>query len=139
MNTNPDEQCAHLWRYCLYSKDVHFCSHLSSLYVHRKYLYFIALIQLKPNLDSNVDLMALYKVYGYLFHSEVQDIEIRDPKVFKEIWWSWSYGSWIYNYLCNQCLSAITTEVVTTLCDKIYQWLATGHTNSSPTEVSIQL
>jgi hypothetical protein len=20
-------------------------------------------------------------------------------------WWSWSYGSWIYNYLCNQCLS----------------------------------
>ena len=19
--------------------------------------------------------------------------------------WSWSYGSWIYNYLCNQCLS----------------------------------
>jgi hypothetical protein len=18
--------------------------------------------------------------------------------------WSWSYGSWIYNYLCNQCL-----------------------------------
>ena len=20
--------------------------------------------------------------------------------------WSWSYGSWIYNYLCNQCLSA---------------------------------
>jgi len=19
--------------------------------------------------------------------------------------WSWSYGSWIYNYMCNQCLS----------------------------------
>jgi len=19
--------------------------------------------------------------------------------------WSWSYGNWIYNYLCNQCLS----------------------------------
>jgi len=18
--------------------------------------------------------------------------------------WSWSYGNWIYNYLCNQCL-----------------------------------
>jgi uncharacterized protein YdhG (YjbR/CyaY superfamily) len=25
--------------------------------------------------------------------------------------WSWSYGSWIYNYLCNQCVH-ITTEVV---------------------------
>jgi hypothetical protein len=27
--------------------------------------------------------------------------------------WSWSYGSWIYNYLCNQC-------------DKVCQWLAAG-------------
>ena len=24
--------------------------------------------------------------------------------------WSWSYGSWIYNYLCNQCLSQLTFE-----------------------------
>jgi len=21
--------------------------------------------------------------------------------------WSWSYGSWMYNYLCNQCLSPL--------------------------------
>jgi len=21
--------------------------------------------------------------------------------------WSWSYGSWIYNYLCNRCLSPL--------------------------------
>jgi len=21
--------------------------------------------------------------------------------------WSWSYGGWIYNYLCNQCLSSL--------------------------------
>jgi len=21
--------------------------------------------------------------------------------------WSWSYGSWIYNYMCNQCLSQL--------------------------------
>ena len=47
--------------------------------------------------------------------------------------WSWSYGSWIYNYLCNQCLSPLTLWVWiphgwgvldTTLCDKICQWLA---------------
>jgi hypothetical protein len=25
--------------------------------------------------------------------------------------WSWSYGSWIYNYLCNQCLSPLTLRV----------------------------
>jgi hypothetical protein len=25
--------------------------------------------------------------------------------------WSWSYGSWIYNYLCYQCLSPLTLWV----------------------------
>jgi len=25
--------------------------------------------------------------------------------------WSWSYNSWIYNYLCNQCLSPLTLWV----------------------------
>ena len=25
--------------------------------------------------------------------------------------WSWSYGSWIYNYLCNQCISPLTLWV----------------------------
>jgi len=24
---------------------------------------------------------------------------------------SWSYGSWIYNYLCNQCLSPLMLRV----------------------------
>jgi hypothetical protein len=46
--------------------------------------------------------------------------------------WSWSYNSWIYNYLCNQCLSLLTLWVWTplrrgvldtTLCDKVCQWL----------------
>jgi len=47
--------------------------------------------------------------------------------------WPWSYGSWIYNYLCNQCLSPLIFWVwisirarCTTLCDKVCQWLATG-------------
>ena len=25
--------------------------------------------------------------------------------------WSWSYTSWMYNYLCNQCLSSLTLWV----------------------------
>jgi len=43
--------------------------------------------------------------------------------------WSWSYGSWIYYYLCNQCLSPLKLWVRitllgqgvldTTICDKI--------------------
>jgi hypothetical protein len=27
--------------------------------------------------------------------------------IFEGLLWSWSYGSWIYNYLCNQCLLPI--------------------------------
>ena len=47
--------------------------------------------------------------------------------------WLWSYGSWIDNYLCNQCLSPLMLRVrisiramCTTLCDNVCQWLATG-------------
>ena len=48
---------------------------------------------------------------------------------------SWSYGSWIYNYLCNQCLSPLQLWVRTplslgvldtTLCDTVCQWHTTG-------------
>ena len=58
---------------------------------------------------------------------------------------SWLYGSWIYNYLCNQCLSPLTLWVWislmwgvlhTTLCDKVCQWLPTGRWFSSGTPVS---
>jgi hypothetical protein len=47
-----------------------------------------------------------------------------------------SYGSWIYNYLWNQCLSPLKLRVQiplrwgvldTTLCDKVCQWLAASH------------
>ena len=47
-------------------------------------------------------------------------------------WLLESYGSWIYNYLCNQCLSTLTLWVWillrrgvlnTTLCDKFCLWL----------------
>ena len=48
--------------------------------------------------------------------------------------WPWSYGSWIYNYLYNQCLSPLMWVQIsvgvhvrcTTLCDKVCQWLVTG-------------
>jgi hypothetical protein len=47
--------------------------------------------------------------------------------------WPWSYGSWIYNYLCNQCLSPLMLWVLisirarnTTLCDQVCQWHAKG-------------
>jgi hypothetical protein len=46
--------------------------------------------------------------------------------------WLWSHGSWIYNYICSQCLSPLILWArisirarCTTLCDKVCQWLAT--------------
>ena len=57
--------------------------------------------------------------------------------------WPWSYGSWIYNYLRNQCLSLLMLWArisirarCTTLCDKVCQWLATGLWFSPGTPVS---
>jgi len=58
---------------------------------------------------------------------------------------SWSYGSWIYNYIYNQGLSPLTLWVRTpprrgvldtTLCDKVCQWLAAGQLFSPDTPVS---
>jgi hypothetical protein len=49
--------------------------------------------------------------------------------------WSLSLGRWIYNYLCNQCLSPLKLWVRiplgrgvldTILCDKVCQWLVTA-------------
>ena len=60
--------------------------------------------------------------------------------------WSWSYGGWIYNYLCNQCISSLWVVssnsawarcvLDTTLCDEVCQWLATGRWLSPATPVS---
>ena len=58
---------------------------------------------------------------------------------------SWSYASWIYNYLCNQCLSPPLLWVLTplrrgvldtTLCDEVCQWLATGQWSYPGTPIS---
>ena len=48
--------------------------------------------------------------------------------------WSWSYGCWIYNYLCNQCLSRCEFE--SRSGDTVCQWLATGQWFSPSTPVS---
>ena len=59
--------------------------------------------------------------------------------------WPWSYGSWIYNYLCNRCLCHYSCEfeprswrvvIDTTLCDKVCQWLTTGRWFSPGISVS---
>ena len=53
-------------------------------------------------------------------------------------------GSWIYNYLCNQCLSPLTLRVGiplrrgvlnTTLCDQVCPWLTVGRWFSPGTRI----
>jgi hypothetical protein len=34
--------------------------------------------------------------------------------------WSWSYGSWIYNYLCNQCLSPLQIVSSNSIHGEVY-------------------
>ena len=82
--------------------------------------------------------------FDFIFHMifNVNDINTTGILIMVS---SWSYGSWIYNYLCNQCLSPLTLWVwiplrqavlKTTLCDKVCQWLATGWWFSLSTPVS---
>jgi len=79
-----------------------------------------------------------YVIYNILKIKIIMDSKKRPS-------WLWSYGSWIYNYLCNQCLSLLTLwlriqprrgVLDATLCDKVCQWLVTGRWFSPVTQVS---
>jgi hypothetical protein len=43
--------------------------------------------------------------------------------------WAWSYGSWIYNYICNQCLSSLMLWVRISIrprCTTLYDFRQVG-------------
>ena len=94
-------------------------------------------------------------IFHGLFH--IQWFKVRGDCSFCWYWWncwpslfkrglsSWSYGSWIYKYLCNQYLSPLKLWVRiplgqgvfdTTLCDKVCKWLEAGRWISPGTLVS---
>jgi len=127
-----------LWVYLFYGSlgfySVCFVSHL--------WLYYCCLVY-RVSICSKVKLLlyTVYQINDKQFRLEVCLLyqSITGPS------WSWSYGSWIYNYLCNQCLSPLTLWVRTrvrrgvlesTLCDKVCQWLAEGQRFSPGTPVS---
>ena len=49
--------------------------------------------------------------------------KLRSDETTRRPLWPWSYGSWIYNYQCNQCLSPLISirARCTQLCDKVCQ------------------
>ena len=86
----------------------------------------------------------ILKSYFQLHYLKMYFIVTVDTKTARSSW-SWTYSSWIYNYLSNQGISPLTLWVRTpfrrrvldtTLCDKVCQWLATGPWFSLGTPVS---
>ena len=97
--------------------------------------------------DSDYTRNGIYPLIqnNFLFiHFSVFFIFVNSQKTFfKGPSWPWSYGSWIYSFLCNQCLSPLMLWVRISfrarrigLCDKVCQWLATGRWFSPGTPVS---
>jgi hypothetical protein len=73
-----------------------------------------------------------------IFNSSKQSGETPPPPLYLKLFltkWVWSYGSWIYNYLCNQCTDVVSSILdqggCTTLCDKLCQWFSLGPPVSS--------
>jgi len=86
----------------------------------------------------------IQNVYWEFYHSivlfwpmRIQNIKYIVHSICKnrELLWSGWYDSWIYDYLCNKCISPLGLRVRiplrrgvlnTTLCDQVCQWLAAG-------------
>jgi hypothetical protein len=89
--------------------------------------------------------VANYCWYSTAFENRYFLVVFFLPNKYQGLSWSWSYGNWISNYLCHQCISPVKLRVWncswrgvldTTLCDKVCQWLATGRWFSPRTPVS---
>ena len=80
-----------------------------------------------------------YRMSVHINRNKFDRLYLEEPS------WSWSYGSWINNYPCNQCLLPLTLWVRiplrrgvldTSLCDEVCQWLETGRWFSPGTPIS---
>ena len=49
---------------------------------------------------------------GYIVNLYCLSYSFKSLFILSYMSWSWSHGSWIYNYLCNQCLSIQITKYV---------------------------
>jgi hypothetical protein len=105
---------------------------LNYMYYNRGCVYVWTLYNILPASHTTTKScpMLLHKIAGNLIH--LLDVLLTFPFLLKlYVWtlynilmlkpkirwplWSWLYGSWIYNYLCNQCLSPLKLWVRTLL------------------------
>jgi hypothetical protein len=82
---------------------------------------FTWIIPVKRSRNVSCTMNYILQLCGYNFDSLCLSYYFQGPS------YSRSYGSWIYNYLCNRCLSPLMLWVrILTLCDKVCQWLVAG-------------
>jgi len=58
-------------------------------------------------LENNVNITSPLLNYRVSLWSWSCDIKAKWMPQSRGPSWSWSYGNWFYNYLCNQCLSPL--------------------------------
>ena len=110
------------------SIDEKVCIHTCLLNIHKNKYYMCVYYNPWVKIWFQIyKLTEWYLVYYKHIHFFIWPKAILGPS------WPWSYGSWIYNYQCNRCLSPLMLWVrlllrarCTTLCDKVCQWLAAG-------------
>ena len=75
-----------------------------------------------------------HQIYNsHIFELIIYSVKLKFTNLYRGLSWPRLYCSWIYNYLCNQCLSPLMLWVwisirarCTTLCDKVCQWQVSG-------------
>ena len=101
----------------------------------RKYMVFHLVNQIRMTNVSFIYIISFDSDHSIEIYSIRVITKLPNSEQIKGESWSWSYGSWIYKYLCNQCLSPLKLWVRIpfmarwtryTLCDKVCQWLAAG-------------
>ena len=86
-------------------------------------------------MSSVLNVKSLYSYYLEILHQSTEYTIHSDWSIVDSTQGPLWYGSWIYNYLCNQYLSPLKLWVRIplrwdvldkTLCNKVCQWLAAG-------------
>ena len=80
----------------------------------------IGAISDKYNGAATVKMPTKYIIYYNVFLTIF--FSVHTSFSFPGLAWSWPYGSWIYNYLCNQCLPLLKLWVSTPFMTKCTQY-----------------
>ena len=99
-----------IFHWCVVSFHCCFCNFLWSFFCRcfrNRYLYQLLLYYVNSLITDSTCIYVL-RWFSDDSHADFADLRISVNAVANILLlWPWSYGSWIYNYLCNQCLSRL--------------------------------